>query len=300
MSTISGTTARFLYVTDIHGDMGAYADLPELCRKHNTRTIVNGGDMLPKGRDMFDAQRECLNTALPRFFERCDAADIQFFGQFGNDDLSAFYDQWLDLTRSLRGVFDLTTGWHLWPGGLSIRGCSFVPDYPFGLKDWCLRDSAAAEPIATRGRSITTNLDGIVEIPDPRAFFASRPTLEEHLDSLVDPTIPMERAILVSHAPPAGCGLGTLWSGEDVGSKAVRRWTDRHQPLLVLSGHIHESPDVERKLRGESHHTASCGRTTCHQPGQVLPIGLTYSIVEIAGDGKVQIEWHQGIDSHWA
>jgi Icc-related predicted phosphoesterase len=33
-----------------------------------------------------------------------------------------------------------------------------------------------------------------------------------------------------------------LFNGEHIGSKAIRRWSERHQPLLTLHGHIHESP----------------------------------------------------------
>ena len=33
-----------------------------------------------------------------------------------------------------------------------------------------------------------------------------------------------------------------LFNGEHIGSAAIRRWIERHQPLLTLHGHIHESP----------------------------------------------------------
>ena len=289
----SATNLRFIYVTDLHGDVDAYALLPTLCRKHDAWTIVHGGDMLPKGRDMFAAQREFLSRNMPDCLGRCAAEGIAFFGLFGNDDLRGVHDIWLELIRSNRGVYDLAQQWHTMPGGFTIRGCSWVPDYRFGLKDWCLRDRPDATPVFTSGRSIVTSSDGLAEISDPAAFFASRPTLEEHLNSLVGPGISMERAVLVSHAPPANLGLGTLWSGEDVGSQSVRAWITRQQPLLTLSGHIHESPDVGLALHGTPRHTAKLGRTTCHQPGQVLPGELTYSIVELAADGQVHIVWKQ-------
>ncbi len=168
-----------------------------------------------------------------------------------------------------------------------------MPDYRFGLKDWCLRDRPDATPVFTRGRSIITSPDGVAEIDDPVAFFASRPTLEEHLDSIVGPDDSMERAVLVSHAPPAHLGLGMLWSGEDVGSQSVHAWVTRHQSLLVLSGHIHESPDVGLANHGEPRHTAMLGRTTCHQPGQALPDELNYSIVELDQRGGVRLDWRQ-------
>jgi len=169
-----------------------------------------------------------------------------------------------------------------------------VPDYPFGLKDWCLRHTAESTPVPTK-RSVTTTRDGVELINDPLAFFNARPTMGEHLESLVDRSVPMDRSIIVSHAPPFGLGLGMLFSGQDVGSKAVRAFVKKYQPLLTLSGHIHESPDVGKALHGHPTHTGRTGRTTCHQPGQALPHRLTYSIVELgSGDvPRVGIDWKQ-------
>lgn len=286
---------RLLYTTDLHGDLQAYRRLPELCSDHGISILVNGGDMLPKGRDMLESQAAFLASEIPDFLDQCSTRHIKYFGLFGNDDLRMFHDSWLDLVHSRPGVYDLTERWHELPDGFWIRGNSFVPDYPFGLKDWCLRDSVDAEPVLTRGRAVVTSTNGVVVIEDVKGFFASRPTLQEHLNSLIDPNVPMDRSILVTHPPPAGLGLGSLWSGEDVGSRSVRSWVEEHQPLLTLSGHIHESPDVEKAIRGEPWHTAHTGRTTCHQPGQVLPPKLTYSIIEL-GPGavpRISIDWRQ-------
>ncbi|HLP82969.1 MAG TPA: metallophosphoesterase [Phycisphaerales bacterium] len=293
MTGTRGTNTRFLYVTDLHGDSRAYAALPDLCAEHDLRIIVQGGDMLPKGRDMFAAQREFLSNELPEYLDRCAAEGIEFYGLFGNDDLRGVHEMWLELTRSKPGVYDLADRWHALPGGFRIRGCSWVPDYRFGLKDWCLRDRPDATPVFTRGRSIITSSDGVAEIDDPAAFFASRPTLEEHLNSLVGPAESLERAVMVCHAPPAQLGLGMLWNGEDVGSHSVHAWISRHQPLLTLSGHIHESPDVGLALEGEPRHTATLGRTTCHQPGQVLPDELNYSIVDLDQRELARVDWRQ-------
>ncbi|MDX2147436.1 MAG: metallophosphoesterase [Planctomycetota bacterium] len=293
MSNIEAHNMRFLYVTDLHGDALAYGALIELCAAHDLQVIVHGGDMLPNGTNMLADQREFLSRELPKCLDRCASKGIQFFGLFGNDDLRAVHEMWLNLARSRPGVHDLAQRWHSLAGGFTIRGCSWVPDYPFGLKDWCLRDTPDAKPVLTRGRSIVTSPDGINEIQDPVAFFASRPTLHEHLDSIVDPRGSMTRAVLVSHSPPAHLGLGTLWNGDDVGSKSVHAWISRQQPLLTLSGHIHESPDVGLANHGEPRHTAKLGRTTCHQPGQGLPGELRYSIVELDPRGDVRIEWRQ-------
>lgn len=293
MKKIDERSTRFLYVTDLHGDPRAYEALPELCDEHDLKIIVQGGDMLPKGRDMFASQREFLSGNMPDCLDECASKGIEFYGLFGNDDLQGVHEIWIDLVRNKPGVYDLAQRWHALPGGLKICGCSWVPDIPFGLKDWCLRDTPDSTPVFTKGRSVITSAAGITEIDDPPLFFRSRPTLEEHLNSLVKPGESMENALLVSHAPPAKLGLGMLWSGEDVGSKSVNSWIRSHQPLLTLSGHIHESPAVALANHGEPRHTAKLGRTTCHQPGQLLPDRLSYSVIEVTTDGEVCIDWRQ-------
>lgn len=47
--------------------------------------------------------------------------------------------------------------------------------------------------------------------------------------------------ILVSHSPPVNTNVDILWSGAHVGSSAVREFIEEKKPILVLTGHIHES-----------------------------------------------------------
>jgi hypothetical protein len=57
----------------------------------------------------------------------------------------------------------------------------------------------------------------------------------------------MAQAIYVLHMPPDGLGLDKCGDGSQVGSKAIRRFLQTHQPKLSLYGHIHESPKVSGK-----------------------------------------------------
>lgn len=76
------------------------------------------------------------------------------------------------------------------------------------------------------------------------------------------------RVILVAHDPPRGTKLDLLPSGQHVGSRAVREFIELRQPVLCLSGHIHESRAEDR-----------LGRTRLFNPGQLLDGG--YVRVEI-------------------
>ncbi len=51
--------------------------------------------------------------------------------------------------------------------------------------------------------------------------------------------------VLVVHEPPQGV-LDRAWNGAHIGSRAVRDYVERHRPLVVVCGHVHESPGVER------------------------------------------------------
>src|SRR5260221_4766305 len=52
------------------------------------------------------------------------------------------------------------------------------------------------------------------------------------------------RWIWIHHAPPEGAR--TCWSGRKfIGDEYLRKWIDRFQPDMVLSGHIHNAPFSE-------------------------------------------------------
>lgn len=51
--------------------------------------------------------------------------------------------------------------------------------------------------------------------------------------------------ILLTHTPPYGTKLDIMYTGEHVGSKALRTLIEVRKPLLVVSGHIHESRNVD-------------------------------------------------------
>ena len=53
-----------------------------------------------------------------------------------------------------------------------------------------------------------------------------------------------------------------IHSGQHVGSRAIRRFIEAHQPPLALAGHIHESPRTSASYRD------AIGRTQVVNPGQ--------------------------------
>jgi Icc-related predicted phosphoesterase len=75
-------------------------------------------------------------------------------------------------------------------------------------------------------------------------------------------------------SPPAAAGEPRIIS---VGSRAVRELVERHQPLLALHGHIHESKGITR-----------IGKTTCVNPGSAYGEGVLDGAVVDIRDGKIR------------
>lgn len=76
---------------------------------------------------------------------------------------------------------------------------------------------------------------------------------EEQIEAFLE-QLPLEAAqplILVSHQPPYNTVADRAMKMKHVGSRRLSEWIEAQQPLLVLSGHIHES--FGHKLYGHSH-----------------------------------------------
>jgi len=75
--------------------------------------------------------------------------------------------------------------------------------------------------------------------------------------------------LLVSHTPPVQTNTDRLANGNHVGSRAVRAFIEEKQPLLCLTGHIHES-------RGQD----NIGRTLVLNPGMLKDGGYIEILYE--------------------
>jgi len=102
--------------------------------------------------------------------------------------------------------------------------------------------------------------------------------LERHIEKLAAEVPDPSRAVFSLHVPPARTAIdrapvldeslkpvvrGGAVMMESVGSEAVRRVIERHQPMLSLHGHIHESRGAVR-----------IGRTLCINPGSEYADGI--------------------------
>ena len=270
---------RLIYVTDLHGWADGYEQIALIAQEEQITTIVNGGDMLPHAQDLISMQRRFIEEFLHPHFEKLDAAGISYYGMLANDDCQAILPDWQELVRTYPRLHDLSDGWMPLGDGLSICGCNYIPDPPFRLKDWCVLDTRDYVRPPQHPNPVISRSGRFEPVNDVGAFFRARPTLEKILDANAKQAGTFENAVFVCHAPPQGAGLGNTGADVDVGSAAVRAWIEKHQPLLTLHGHIHES------YRVTGTDTVQIGRATVHQPGQErFARRLVYSMVDIEGD----------------
>jgi Icc-related predicted phosphoesterase len=198
-----------------------------------------GGDLLP-----FEGAAGAA-ASLVRAFEslraRLAARYPRVFLILGNDDL-----------RSLEPAFVEAAGRGLWTyahqrwaelGQYRVWGYSYVPPTPFALKDWERYDvSRFVDP------GCISPEEGFrtVEVPESETRHA---TIARDLEAVAGPDL--QRAILLVHTPPYRTNLDrAALDGRfvdhvpldvHVGSIALRRFIEAHEPRVTLHGHIHES-----------------------------------------------------------
>ena len=146
-----------------------------------------------------------------------------------------------------------------------------------------------SSPCVTFGEGKVLDLDGFSMIsmgwtnPTPWDTFREAPEeeLARKIEAVAGQVPDMGRAIFNFHAPPYGTGLDEAPALDEnmrpthggavmkpVGSTAVRDAIVRHQPLLSVHGHIHESRGIKKM-----------GRTLALNPGSVYGDGVLQGAV---------------------
>jgi Icc-related predicted phosphoesterase len=97
------------------------------------------------------------------------------------------------------------------------------------------------------------------EMPDPAVCF-------EHISKLAPRDMKM---VFVCHYPPAGTCVDLRDSGRHAGSEYVRDFIIEHQPILAVTGHVHEAVGVGR-----------LGDTTLVNPGSLAQ--GNYAVISIS------------------
>jgi Icc-related predicted phosphoesterase len=250
---------EWFFTSDLHGQTALYEQLLAIAAAHRPAAVLIGGDLAAHapGEDGVRLQRVFMEGFLVEFARRLReahaAAELMLL--MGNDDWAANADC---LERHHGTLWHSIHGRSVSVGGTRVAGSSWVPITPFVIKDWERWDDGAVEhPARLAGLQ---SRDGHVT---PHAFDPAdrRPTIADALDRLERLGAPSD-TVLVSHSPPRDTHCDLTGTGVHVGSRALRGYIERHQPPIVLSGHIHEAPRVS------GFHRDRIGRTVVVNPGQ--------------------------------
>jgi len=238
---------RILYTSDLHGNLEHYRAAGEAALRAGADALVLGGDLCP---GTPSARHTSLPQAQPAFLLEQIApliagwkrqrATLRVFAIPGNDDCGTILPALAQLEE--RGLLINLHRRRVLMGDFELVGLAFVPPTPFSFKDFERRDTAERDSREPQfARAVLTTPEGFKTIADFDAYLNSLPTIAEELSRL-SPESPT-RAIGMMHAPPYGTRCDVLFNRQHIGSRAVRRWIERHQPLLTLHGHIHEGPE---------------------------------------------------------
>jgi Icc-related predicted phosphoesterase len=249
----------WFFTSDLHGQTALYEQVLAQAATRRPRAVILGGDLAPHegGPEGVRRQRVFLEGFLVEFARRLAEASpgVDLLVMMGNDDWAANHDC---LESRHGGLWHSLHARAVRVDGVAVAGCSWVPITPFSLKDWERWEDGAEES--------PPRLDGWVSrgggIEAHRFDPARRePTIAGALEALAAESPPGE-TLFVLHSPPRETRCDRIGAGAHVGSRAIRRFLERHQPPLALSGHIHESPRVSGSYRD------SIGRTAVVNPGQ--------------------------------
>jgi Icc-related predicted phosphoesterase len=258
---------KVLYTSDLHGEIHLYQGLLSEAISSSSEIIVLGGDLLPsfpptkRYEDMVPNQKIFIDQFLSPFFKRMlETTSVQqIFLIPGNWDLGYPYL----LKKPTERIVDLNQRSYRLKNGYELIGYPFVPPTPFRPKDYEKMDDREApwppqkNPSYIRSSDQTDQLTPI----DPYLYLRGRETIEEDLDRLPKPLY-QKRTIYIMHSPPFGTRLDLIQGGKSAGSRSIKTFIEKNQPLLTLHGHIHESPELSGA------YTDWIGETLSINPGQ--------------------------------
>jgi Icc-related predicted phosphoesterase len=295
---------KLFYASDIHGSEKCFLKFINAGKFYKANALVLGGDITGKmvvpliargnnwtarflGRDFIaETPTECAeiekNIRMNGFYPII--MEPEEYAHFQNDESerSKMMDRvvlqamqrWIGIAEErLRGT--------------GIRCCMNAGNDDDGYIDEALRQSDVVEnhdggvtdltdqvQMAVCGYSNTTPFDSPREMPETQ--------LEAHIETIIAKLKSPRDAIFTLHVPPYNTGIDVapLLDGGKVvtkgghtvmtavGSTAVRSIIERHQPMVGLHGHIHES-------RG----TKLLGRTLCINPGSEYSEGVLRGVL---------------------
>jgi uncharacterized protein len=234
------TTVHYFFTSDLHGNINRYKTLFQTIETEQPDAVLIGGDLLPTHEHAIPIQDFLHNYLFPTI--QTHNKKTRFLIILGNDDPriheTAF--QQADHDGILSYIHERTTQ----ISDYTVAGYAYVPPTPFLLKDWERYDVSRHDDVGTIPPSEGTHT---IEFSQEQICSTY---ISDDLEQLAQ-NLPMNRTIFLFHSPPYQTPLDRAdLNGKmvdhapldvHVGSIAIRRFIEHHQPLLTLHGHVHEA-----------------------------------------------------------
>lgn len=237
---------KTLFVSDLHGRIPWYEKLFSSILNERPALVLLGGDLLPHAYKVSAQYPNFINDFLrPKFLHVRHLLKEEYpkvMLILGNDDPK------IEETELFNDAFDIP--WDYVHGrkipfaSHILSGYSYVPPSPFQLKDWERYDvSRFVDP------GCVSPEEGMHTVPTVPTHLRYG-TIQKDLDELFA-HVEMSKLICLFHSPPYQTNLdraaldGQMFDHApldvNVGSIAIKRFIEKHQPKITLHGHIHES-----------------------------------------------------------
>jgi uncharacterized protein len=307
---------RVYFVTDVHGSDRCFKKFLNASKFYGAKVLILGGDITGKmivpivrlssggyvtalsGSEVtFKSEQEAEENAAKirnmGFYPYiCDqeemdkmAASPAYVKEVFNKTMVQGIERWMRMAEER--LKDTGVKCYISPGNDDI----FEIDNALDSSTLVINPEEKVVNIDGRHEMITLGYANHTPWNSPRE--ADEEVLGQKIEAMCSQVKDMKNAIFNLHVPPIGSGLdqaakldGTLKpiiSGGamvmiDAGSSAVRASVEKHQPLIGLHGHIHES-------RGK----VKIGTTLCVNPGSEYGEGLLKGVLCELDDGKVKV-----------
>jgi Icc-related predicted phosphoesterase len=237
-----------IFVSDLHGSIPRYRRLFQIIREEKPDSVFFGGDLLPLHLGKQNNMEEFIDTILFSEMKKIHQdydKNIRFFVILGNDDPRIFEPMFLK--AEVNNLLDYVHQKVVPSNQLYIAGYSYVPPTPFQLKDWERYDVSQFVDVG-----VIPPEQGIrtVDVPLDEIRYS---TIAEDLELLAKQS-PAKQTIYLFHSPPyqtcldqanlEGKQVDYAPMDVHVGSIAIQRFIQQHQPLLTLHGHVHEAAQL--------------------------------------------------------
>lgn len=240
---------KVLYTSDLHGEIHLYHELLEIASSFSAKIIALGGDLFPsfpptkRYEDIIPSQKTFIIEFLLPFFKKILQRTTikQIFLIPGNWDLSYSYL----FKEPIEGIIDLDRRSHRLENEYEFIGYPFVPPTPFRPKEYEKMDDLEAPWPLQKNPSYVRSSDQADQLiaVDPYLYLKQRETIGEDLNRLAKP-LDFKKTIYMMHSPPFGTRLDSIQGRQSGGSRSIKTFIEKNQPLLTLHGHIHESPGL--------------------------------------------------------